>query len=409
MAKEAKTMKMPELLAPAGSPEKLDVAMRYGADAVYAGLSGFSLRSRAGNFTLDDLADARARTNHQKVKLYVAANLIPRDEDMTRLEKPLAALADIKPDAVIVSDPGVLARCCELCPKIPIHLSTQANVINTASATFWFSQGVRRIILARELGINQIADIQHGVSGELEVFVHGALCISYSGRCYLSSYMTGRDANQGDCAQSCRWSYRVLEESRRTGSTFPVEEDEQGTYVFNSRDLCALPVLHKLTKTGVSAFKIEGRMKSVHYVAATVDVYRTAMNILQEEGEASFLRRLPSLLNELKQVSNRQFTTAFLNGTPDDDVRQESTAYENQYTLAGIVSTAVPDYTELTLKNPVAVGETVTFLEPGMIRIHHRIQSMVDHDGEQLDRGRAGDRVRIEPVANVLEGAIVRR
>lgn len=401
-------MLVPELLAPAGNLEKLNTALRYGADAVYAGLSGFSLRSRAGNFTPDQLAYARLHTEANGARLYVAVNMIPRDEDMDDLNKSLMALRDIRPDAIIVSDPGILSRCHQFCPEIPVHLSTQANVVNSASATFWFQQGVRRIILARELSIEQIAALQENVSGELEVFVHGALCISYSGRCYLSQYMAGRDANRGDCAQSCRWSYRVLEESRRIGSTYPVEEDEHGTYVFNSRDLCALPVLHRLMNTGVSAFKIEGRMKSIHYVAATVDVYRTALRTIQEAGVEAFLPAIPGFVAELKQVSNRQFTTAFLEGRSGDDVRTESTAYENQYTLVGLVTAALPQYTEIALKNPLTIGDQLTILEPGMIRIRHTVGTMTDGDGVPVVRGKAGDRVRIEPANGAREGSVVR-
>ena len=399
----------PELLAPAGNPEKLRTAIRYGADAVYAGLEGYSLRSRAGNFTLDDLETARKDTRKAGAKLYVAVNLIPRDSDLATLRGQLDSLSHIGVDALIISDPGVLQICVDVCPQIPLHLSTQANVINSGSAAFWFNSGVTRIVLARELSIDQIRAVCEQSNGELEVFVHGAMCISYSGRCYLSRYMADRDANRGDCAQSCRWSYRVLEESRRPGSLYPVEEDEQGTYVFNSRDLCALPLLSKLVRTGVHALKIEGRMKSVHYVATVVDVYRHALNLLMEDGDGALDRILPDLLTELNRVSNRQFTTAFLSGRPDDHVRLDSTAYENQYAMVGVVSDVNDMHTEVHLKNPLEPGDTIVFLKPGLKRISITVNELLDGNGQPIGKGQSGDIVRIPQVPEVREGYIVRR
>ncbi len=401
-------MKIPELLAPAGNMEKLKTAIRYGADAVYAGVEGFSLRARAGNFTLAELREARDDCQQAGVKLYAAMNIIPRDDDLHNMESAFRSLNEIGPDAIIVSDPGVLAGVRAHCPEIPIHLSTQANVINRSSAEFWFNNGVKRIVLARELSIPQITEMASGISGELEMFIHGAMCISYSGRCYLSHHMTGRDANQGDCAQSCRWSYRVLEESRRPGMHFPIEEDERGTYVFNSRDLCALPLLDRVVKTGVQSLKVEGRMKSVHYVAATIDAYRTALDLLKSGGLELFHQAVPGFLEELGKVSNREFTTAFLDGSADDHVRMESTVYANQHALVGIVTRILPDAVEISLKNPLRTGTRIEFLEPGLKRTAAVVQRIQASEGAPLEQGNPGDRVLIPGMPTVMEGAVVR-
>lgn len=401
-------MKIPELLAPAGNMEKLKTAVRYGADAVYAGLEGFSLRARAGNFTLAELSEARDVCRRADVKLYVAMNIIPRDDDLHNMDPAFNSLNEIAPDAIIVSDPGVLARARGCCPEIPIHLSTQANVINRSSATFWFENGVKRIVLARELSIPQIMDIAADGPGELEMFIHGAMCISYSGRCYLSHHMTGRDANQGDCAQSCRWSYRVLEESRRPGLNFPVEADERGTYIFNSRDLCALPLLDRVVATGVQSLKVEGRMKSVHYVAATIDTYRTALDLLKSGETDHFHDSVPRFMAELRKVSNREFTTAFLDGSADDHVRMESTVYANQHALVGIVTRVLPGAVEIALKNPLRTGTRIEFLERGLKRTAAVVNQLLDLTGENLEQGNPGDQVRIPGMPSVMEGAVVR-
>ncbi|MCW5201296.1 U32 family peptidase, partial [Desulfobulbus sp. F4] len=265
--------KMPELLAPAGSREKLITAIHYGADAVYLGGANWSLRAKAGNFDRAGMREAVSYAHQHGVKVYVTVNIFAHNRDLNGLSDYLLFLREAGADALIVADPGILLLCREVVPDMPLHLSTQANVTNKASVRFWQAQGVRRINLARELGLEEIRTIRQASPDiGLEIFVHGSLCISYSGRCLLSNYLTGRNANQGDCAHPCRYAYRLVEE-KRPGQYFPVEEDERGTYIFNSRDLCLLFRLPELAAAGVDSVKIEGRMKSVGYVGAAVRVY----------------------------------------------------------------------------------------------------------------------------------------
>ncbi|MHB8918951.1 MAG: peptidase U32 family protein, partial [Desulfocucumaceae bacterium] len=275
-------MKKPELLAPAGSMEKLRVAIAYGADAVYLGGPEYGLRMGAENFTPDQLPAAVDYAHRHGVRVYVTVNIFAHSRDFRGLREYLALLSGTGADGVIVADPGILSLVRSEFPGLPVHLSTQANTTNAASAAFWEGRGVSRIVLARELSLEEIKEIRAGVQAQLEVFVHGAMCISYSGRCLLSLYMTGRDANQGDCSQGCRWRYTLLEE-KRPGQYFPVLEDGRGTYILSSRDLCLLSRLPDLAAAGVDSFKIEGRVKSVHYVATVVKVYRQAIDRLVQD------------------------------------------------------------------------------------------------------------------------------
>ena len=266
-----RSFSLPELLAPAGSFEKLVTAIHYGADAVYLGGSRYGLRAKAGNFSNESIREAVSYAHRHKVKIYVTVNIIAHGDDFDGLEDYLLLLEDAGVDGLIISDPGILMLAGKTVPGLPIHLSTQANVTNPQAASFWISQGVSRLNLARELSLAEICTIRETVSAELEVFVHGALCISYSGRCMLSSYMTGRDANQGNCAQPCRYSYTLVEE-KRPKEFFHVEEDRRGTYIFNSKDLCLLRRLPELVAAGIDAIKIEGRMKSIFYVGGVIRV-----------------------------------------------------------------------------------------------------------------------------------------
>ncbi|RUM39621.1 MAG: peptidase U32, partial [Desulfobulbus sp.] len=267
--KRPDNQRIPELLAPAGTMEKLITAIHYGADAVYLGGSRFSLRARAGNFDDQGIREAVKYAHDRQVRVYVTTNIFAHNRDLEGLEEYVVALEEAGVDALIVADPGILFICRQVVPEMDIHLSTQANVTNRASAAFWADQGVTRLNLAREMGLGEIKDIRAATDIGLEIFVHGALCISYSGRCMLSNYFTGRDANKGDCAHPCRYSYTIVEE-KRPGQYFPVEEDERGTYIFNSRDLCLLNRLPELIHAGADSIKIEGRMKSMGYVGAVV-------------------------------------------------------------------------------------------------------------------------------------------
>jgi putative protease len=273
---------MAELLAPAGDLEKLKIAILYGADAVYLGGRHFGLRAGAGNFAPDELTAGVDFAHTNGAKVYVTVNIFAHNRDLELLPGYLASLVDAGVDGVIVSDPGVLDLVRTGFPQLPVHLSTQANTTNWAAARFWSRQGVSRIILARELSLAEIKEISSKVEADLEIFVHGAMCMAYSGRCLLSNYLTGRDANRGDCAQSCRWQYTLMEE-KRPGECFPVEEDERGTYILSSRDLCLIEHIPELMEAGIKSFKIEGRMKSANYVASVVKAYRAALDAYQHD------------------------------------------------------------------------------------------------------------------------------
>lgn len=401
---------VPELLAPAGNLEKLHTAAKFGADAVYMGLDGFSLRNRAGNVTVNDLRKTVRIARDLGVRFYLAVNLVALDSDLMQLKEQIPEIVQAAPDAVIVSDPGIVDLFRRNAPKISVHLSTQANVTNSGSAEFWFQQGVSRIILARELNLGGIRTLKDRCSGELEAFVHGALCISWSGRCFLSRYMADRDANRGDCAQSCRWSYRVLEESRRPGEFFPVESDERGSYILNARDLCALPVLDDVVDTGVHSLKLEGRMKSVHYVAVVVDVYRTALDLIGKGDRSAFREKIPEMLEELKRVSNRGFTlNAFGNLDHEETLRPDTDRYENADAFVGSVTGTTDKGPAIALRNKIEPGESITFVEPGFRRTGWIIRDILDTENQVLTHGRTGSTVILPVGFSVEEGAIVRR
>lgn len=303
---------MVELLAPGGTLEKLVFALRYGADAVYASGTRYGMRAYAGNFSLDDLATGIAYAHSLGRKVYVTVNIIPHNEDLMGLPDYLRQLSEIGADAVILADPAVLLCARKVVPKMELHLSTQANAVNWQSVLFWAEQGIRRVILARELSLAEIGEISRRVPHvELEMFVHGAMCISYSGRCLISNYMTGRDANRGECAHPCRYNYALVEE-KRPGQYFGIEEDERGSYIMNSKDLCLCPHLAQVLQTGVKGLKIEGRMKSVHYVATVTRAYRLALAALARGEEPP-----RELQGELQKVSHRAYTTGFAFGPPD--------------------------------------------------------------------------------------------
>lgn len=328
-------MKKPEILVPAGDPEKLKFALAYGADAVYAGGSEFGLRAYAGNLNQDEMSCAVQYTHKLNRKLYIAVNIFAREQDFRDLSKYLKFLGDIGVDGIIVSDPGVLAVARETVPDLALHLSTQANCTNSHSANFWMAQGVRRIVLARELSLGEIREIRSRFAGELEIFVHGAMCMSYSGRCLLSNYLTGRDANKGECTHPCRWGYALVEE-KRPGRYFPLEEDARGSYILNSHDLCLLPYLPLLRDIGLDSLKIEGRMKSVNYVASSAKVYREALDVLWEQGETEFMRKLPGWFAEMDKVSHREYSSGFLLGNPGKESHNiESSAYIREYSFVG--------------------------------------------------------------------------
>jgi len=358
-------MNRPELLAPAGNMEKLTIAVHYGADAVYLGGQAFGLRNMADNFSVDEMARALDFCHAKNVKAYLTINSYPRNEALPELEKYLAQVAPLPFDAYIVADPGVIDAIQQVSPERELHLSTQANTINWRSARFWQKQGVRRINLAREMSLENIQDTVSQVPGmEFEAFVHGALCISYSGRCLISSMLTGRDANQGECTHPCRWSYHLVEESR-PGEYFPVVEDDNGTFIFNSRDLCLLEHIPALVASGVHALKIEGRMKGINYVASVLRVYRQALDEYLADPDGWRCR--PEWLAELTKLSHRGYTTGFLFGQPLTVGQEYESAYIRSHDFVGVVDEVRNDGTLLvSVRNRIKSGDLIECIGPGM-------------------------------------------
>jgi putative protease len=386
-------VKIPELLAPAGSREKLTAAIHYGADAVYLGGASWSLRAQAGNFDRQGLREAIAYAHQHGVKVYVTVNIFAHNRDLNGLEDYLFFLREAGADALIVADPGILLICRETVPELPLHLSTQANVTNRASVRFWAGQGVRRLNLARELGLEEIRTIRQAAPDiALEVFIHGALCISYSGRCLLSSYLTGRNANQGDCAHPCRYSYRLVEE-KRPGQYFPVEEDARGTYIFNSRDLCLLARLPELTAAGVDSVKIEGRMKSVGYVGAAVRVYRAALDYIQERREAGVaweeIVLPPAFHEEIAKVGTRGQTENFFTAAPSSTAMLYDRMREIQpFAPVGIVRGTEPFLLET--RNVLTLGDQVEYLGRQLEPTLCTVLAMTAADGTEVRRANPG-------------------
>ncbi len=398
-------MKIPELLAPAGNFEKLKTAVYYGADAVYLGGKNYSLRAHATNFSDADFTEAIEYAHSHGVKVYVTINILAHNDDFNNLPAYLSFLEKVRVDGLIISDPGVLMAAKKFAPAIPIHLSTQANVTNTESARFWAQQGVRRINVARELTLSEIMAIKTATDAEIEVFVHGALCISYSGRCMLSLYLTGRDANKGDCAHPCRYFYR-LEEEKRPGQFFPVEEDGRGSYIFNSKDLCLLGRLPDLINAGADSLKIEGRMKSVYYVGATVRLYRAALDYLAggagKRGESLPSSLPPEFFEELAKIGSRGYTENFIDGPPGvKDMLYESPRVRLDYAPVGIIR-EVSQSPIIEIRNPLKKGEQIEYL--GLHNLNSTLYSVVeifDQDGNALEQANPNSLVSLTTVPAV--------
>jgi len=389
-------MKKPEILAPAGDLEKLRFAFAYGADAVYAGGSAFGLRAHAGNLNEQEMRQGLEYAHKHNRKLYITVNIFAHEQDIEPLQAYLHQLNDIGVDGIIVSDPGIIAMARQETPDLAIHLSTQANCTNSASANFWFAQGVKRIVLARELTLEELKKVRPKVDDELEVFIHGAMCMSYSGRCLLSNYLTGRDANRGECTHPCRWGY-ALKEEKRPNEYFPIEEDARGSYIFNSHDLCLLPHLPLLKDLNLASYKIEGRMKSAYYVASTVKVYREAIDVLWEQGEAAFQKKVPDWLAEMDKVSHRDYSTGFLFGKPGAEAHNiETSNYIREYTFVGRVLeeqecnqlglTAYGYWIEQ--RNHFRVGDELEVLSPEAASWTFPVTDLWDIDGESLEVAR---------------------
>jgi len=380
-------LKIPELLAPGGSLEKLKTAIIYGADAVYVGGESFSLRTAAENFTFEEMKEGLAFAHERGKKVYLTANIIPHNKDIEEFSNYIKEIAPLGFDAVLVADPGMMDIIKENAPDLPIHISTQANNVNYKSAEFWYKQGAKRVVLAREMSMDEIREIRANTPEdlELEAFVHGAMCVSYSGRCLLSNYLTSRDANQGACSHPCRWNYTLMEETR-PGEYMPVFENERGTFIFNSKDLCMIEHIPEIVESGITSLKLEGRVKTSYYVATVVKAYREELDRYIKDPEN--YKFDPHQLDELCKVSHRPYSTGFYFGKPSEEGQvYTSTSYIREYDLVGMVE----DYDEKTgiatisQRNRFFVGDEIEILEPSKPCFTMKVEYMENEKGERIE------------------------
>ncbi len=402
-------MHKPELLSPAGSLEKLKVALAYGADAVFFGAKTFGLRAFSDNFTPEEMAEGVKLAHDKGKKAYVTVNVFPHNDDLEKLPEYLDFLTQLKVDGVIVADPGIFNLSRKLFPRLPLHISTQANTTNWRAAEFWEEQGAKRIVLARELNFNEIAEIRKHVSLELEVFVHGAMCMSYSGRCLLSNYLTERDANRGECAQPCRWKYRLLEE-KRPGQYFPIAEDERGTYIMNSKDLCMIEHLPQLLATGVSSLKIEGRMKSIHYVATVTKVYRQAIDAYLNDPVNFSIRQ--HWIDELQAISHRRYGSGFYLENEAPGQIYDSNVHQQTHDFIGLIHgyDAETGFADIEQRNNLKLGQEIELLLPNGDGFSQRIEEMFDDSGNPIEVApHPQQKIRIKMKKPVEAWAMLRR
>lgn len=376
----------PELLIPASSLEVLKTAVVFGADAVYIGGEAFGLRAKAKNFTMEEMKEGIAFAHARGVKVYVTANILAHNADLAGVREYFEELREIRPDALIIADPGVFDIAKEVCPEIDRHISTQANNTNYGTYLFWHRQGASRVVSARELSLEEIKELRAHIPEELEIetFVHGAMCISYSGRCLLSNYFTGRDANRGTCTHPCRWKYAVVEETR-PGEYLPVYENERGTYIFNSKDLCMIEHIPELLDAGIDSFKIEGRMKTALYVATVARTYRKAIDDCLED-EALYRKNMPWYLDQISNCTYRQFTTGFFFGKPDETSQiYDSNTYQKEYTYLGSVEEVRDGMCRITQKNKFSVGEKIEIMKPDGRNEEALVKRILNEDGEEQE------------------------
>ena len=379
-------MKKVELLIPAGSLEVLKIAVIYGADAVYIGGDVFGLRAKAKNFSPQDMAAGIDFAHTHGVKVYVTVNIIAHNEDLPGVRDYLARLREMKPDALIISDPGIFTLAREVCPELDIHISTQANNTNYETALFWHRLGARRIVTGRELSLQEIREMSEHLHGEIQIetFVHGAMCIPYSGRCLLSNFLAGRDANRGSCSHPCRWKYYVVEETR-PGAYMPVLENERGTFLFNSKDLCMIDHLDDLMEAGIDSFKIEGRMKTALYVASVTRAYRQAMDECLADPEA-YRAHAAAYLAQAAACTHRSFTTGFFYGKPDQEsqIYEEST-YIREAVYLGYAETPSQDgWIRITQKNKFCTGDEITLMRPDGTDLPAKVLGIRDMEGNDM-------------------------
>jgi len=417
-----------ELLAPAGNFEKLEYAFAYGADAVYAGVPRFSLRARENDFNDQSIKEAVEYTHYKNKKIYLTLNIFPHNRKIEPFKKALSWMKELKPDAMILSDPGVILFAKEICPEIPIHLSTQANTVNWASVKFWKQQGVERIILSRELAIGEIGEVRAKVPGiELEAFVHGAICVAYSGRCLLSNYFNHRDPNQGTCTNSCRWKYNIygksdnennnylplegkyfIEETERPGNLMLIDEDEHGTYIMNSKDLCAIHILDQMKSAGINSFKIEGRTRSVYYLSVITKAYRKAIDDLYSDKPFD-----EELHKEVYTVANRDYTTGFLEKNPlqNGENYERSHSDSQSHLFCGIVRQIDPknNRIKIAVRNRFEKGSKMELISPNH-SFEFEICGMFSDNGENIDTAHGGGQdVWITVPESVEDYALIRK
>ena len=376
-----------ELLAPAGDLEKFKTAITYGADAVYFGGEMFSLRAGAGNLSIDEIREGMEFAHQHGAKGYMTLNIYAHNEDIAPLREYISKIKDLGIDAYIVSDPGVIALIQEQIPDAEIHLSTQANTTNYVTANFWAAHGVKRIVAAREMSLKELSQMSKSLpqGTDVEAFVHGAMCISYSGRCLLSNFMAGRDANKGACTHPCRWKYSLVEE-QRPGEYYPIEEDERGSYIMNSRDLCMIDKISDLVNAGVTSFKIEGRMKSMYYVATVVSAYRAAID--DYLANPNYYVYNPKHFKELCKASHREFTHGFYYNKPTDkDQNYITSDYTRDYSFIGLVRThdETSGLTTVEQRNKFSVGDTVEIFGPRSPYFEETITEMYNEEGEPIE------------------------
>ena len=380
-------MRRPELLIPASSLEVLKIAVIYGADAVYIGGEAFGLRAKAKNFSMEEIREGIAFAHAHDVKVYITANILAHNGDLDGVREYFAELREIKPDALIISDPGVYMIAKEVCPEIERHISTQANNTNYGTYRFWYEQGATRVVSARELSLAEIKEIRANIPDDLEIetFIHGAMCISYSGRCLLSNYFTGRDANQGACTHPCRWKYAVVEE-KRPGEYLPVYEHERGTYIFNSKDLCMIEHIPELMESGIDSFKIEGRMKTALYVATVARTYRRAIDDYKQSPEL-YREHMAWYQEQISNCTYRQFTTGFFFGKPSDEAQiYDNNTYVKEYTYLGIVGERNEEgLYRIEQRNKFSVGESIEVMKPDGANITVTVQRIVDEEGHDME------------------------
>lgn len=378
--------KKPELLIPASSLEVLKTAVIYGADAVYIGGEAFGLRAKAKNFSPEEMKKGIEFAHAHGVRVYVTANILAHNEDLAGVAEYFQELKEYQPDALIIADPAVFQLAKEICPEIERHISTQANNTNYGTYRFWWELGAKRVVSARELSLQEIREIRDHIPEEMEIesFIHGAMCMSYSGRCLLSNYFTGRDANRGACTHPCRWKYSLVEE-KRPGEYMPVYENERGTYIFNSKDLCMIEYIPQMMKAGIDSFKIEGRMKTALYVATVARTYRKAIDDCFQDEEL-YRKQMPWYLEQISNCTYRQFTTGFYFGKPSEETQiYDNNTYIKEYTYLGTVEEVKEGRYRLQQKNKFSVGETIEIMKPDGRNVETVVKRILDKEGREQE------------------------